>query len=191
MAGGTGWRFSPRMLLAGAATLLYPLIVYAGLRHASPRVMAIALVAVALLRAGTLRGKPAWMAMVAAALLLAAAVFLSGETLPLKLYPALVNGVMLAVFGWSLLHPPTVVERLARLREPDLPPSGVAYTRRVTIAWCLFFVFNGALALATAWWASDAVWALYNGGIAYLLIGLMFAGEWLVRKRVLARKHDD
>lgn len=191
MAGGTGWRLSPRMLLAGAATLLYPLIVYAGLRHASPRVMAIALVAVALLRAGTLRGKPAWMAMVAAALLLAAAVFLSGETLPLKLYPALVNGVMLAVFGWSLLHPPTVVERLARLREPDLPPSGVAYTRRVTIAWCLFFVFNGALALATAWWASDAVWALYNGGIAYLLIGLMFAGEWLVRKRVLARKHDD
>ncbi len=191
MAGGTGWRLSPRMLLAGAATLLYPLIVYAGLRHASPRVMAIALVAVALLRAGTLRGKPAWMAMVAAALLLAAAVFLSGETLPLKLYPALVNGVMLAVFGWSLLHPPTVVERLARLREPDLPPSGVAYTRRVTVAWCLFFVFNGALALATAWWASDAVWALYNGGIAYLLIGLMFAGEWLVRKRVLARKHDD
>lgn len=191
MAGGTGWRLSPRMLLAGAATLLYPLIVYAGLRHASPRVMAIALVAVALLRAGTLRGKPAWMAMVAAALLLAAAVFLSGETLPLKLYPALVNGVMLAVFGWSLLHPPTVVERLARLREPDLPPSGVPYTRRVTVAWCLFFVFNGALALATAWWASDAVWALYNGGIAYLLIGLMFAGEWLVRKRVLARKHDD
>ncbi|NSX04377.1 hypothetical protein [Cupriavidus gilardii] len=191
MARGTGWRVSPRMLLAGAATLLYPLIVYAGLRHASPRVMAFALVGVALMRAGTLRGKPAWIAMVAAALLLAVAVFLSGETLPLKLYPALVNGVMLAVFGWSLLHPPTVVERIARLREPDLPPSGVAYTRRVTIAWCLFFVFNGVLALATAWWASDAVWALYNGGIAYLLIGLMFAGEWLLRRRVLARKHDD
>ncbi len=191
MARGTGWRIPPRTLLAGAITLLYPLIVYAGLRHASPRVMAFALVGVALLRATTLRGKRAWWAMVLAALLLAVAVFLSGETLPLKLYPALVNGVMLAVFGWSLLHPPTVVERIARLREPQLPPSGVAYTRRVTIAWCLFFVFNGTLALATAWWASDAVWALYNGGIAYLLIGLMFAGEWLVRRRVLARKHDD
>jgi len=191
MARGTGWRVSPRTLVAGAATLLYPLIVYAGLRHASPRVMAFALVGVALLRAGTLRGKPAWLAMVLAALLLAVAVFLSGETLPLKLYPALVNGVMLAVFAWSLLYPPTVVERIARLREPELPPSGVAYTRRVTMAWCLFFVVNGALALATAWWASDAVWALYNGGIAYLLIGLMFAGEWLVRRRVLARKHDD
>ncbi|ESH93684.1 MULTISPECIES: hypothetical protein [unclassified Cupriavidus] len=191
MAPGTGWRVPPRMLLAGAATLLYPLIVYAGLRHASPRVAAFALVGVALLRASTLRGKPAWIAMAAAALLLAVAVFLSGETLPLKLYPALVNGVMLAVFGWSLLHPPTLVERIARLREPELPPSGVAYTRRVTIAWCLFFVFNGALALATAWWASDAVWALYNGGIAYVLIALMFAGEWLVRRRVLARKHDE
>ena len=43
------------------------------------------------------------------------------------------------------------------------------------------------LALATALWASDKTWALYNGLIAYLLMGALFAGEWLVRGRVRAR----
>ncbi len=101
------------------------------------------------------------------------------HALPLKLYPVLVNVAMLGVFGWSLRHPPSLVERMARLRAPNLPPSGVAYTRRVTQAWCVFFVCNGAVAAVTALAASDRVWALYNGAIAYGLIGAMFAGEWL------------
>ena len=50
--------------------------------------------------------------------------------------------------------------------------------------WCGFFVLNGALALATALWMSDRAWALYNGLIAYGLIGLLFGVEWLVRQRV-------
>ena len=68
-----------------------------------------------------------------------------------------------------------------RRREP---PSGVAYTRRVTQVWCGFFVLNGALALATALWMSDRAWALYNGLIAYGLIGLLFGVEGQVRQRV-------
>ena len=107
-------------------------------------------------------------------------------SLPLKLYPALINAVLLVVFAASLAFPPTAVERIARLSEPDLPPSGVAYTRRVTQVWCGFFVLNGALALATALWMSDRAWALYNGLIAYGLIGLLFGVEWLVRQRVRA-----
>ncbi|MCA3235157.1 MAG: hypothetical protein INH06_23100, partial [Cupriavidus sp.] len=109
------------------------------------------------------------------------------QALPLKLYPALVNAVMLVIFATSLRFGPSAVERLARLREPDLPPSGVAYTRRVTQVWCLFFVCNGTIAAITAFAASDRIWALYNGAIAYGLIGAMFAGEWLVRQRVMAR----
>jgi uncharacterized membrane protein len=78
---------------------------------------------------------------------------------------------------------------LARLREPDLPPHAVVYVRRVTQVWCGFFLLNGSVALATALWASERVWALYNGLIAYLLIGTLFAVEWLVRQRVKARAH--
>ena len=69
-------------------------------------------------------------------------------------YPAIVNGVLLVVFGGSVLYPPTVVERIARLREGALPAEAVRYTRRVTIAWVVFFVSNGGIALYTACFAA-------------------------------------
>ena len=73
---------------------------------------------------------------------------------------------------------------LARLSEPDLPDVAIAYTRKVTLVWCAFFLVNGGIALATALWGTEAQWTLYNGGIAYVLMGLIAAVEWLVRKRV-------
>ncbi len=47
---------------------------------------------------------------------------------------------MLALFSASLLQKQTLVERLARLQEPELPDSGVRYTRTVTKVWCGFFL---------------------------------------------------
>ena len=44
---------------------------------------------------------------------------------------------------------------------------------------------NGAIALYTATLTPLATWALYNGFIAYLLIGTMFGAEFLVRSIVL------
>ena len=126
---------------------------------------------------------PMTVAAAAGALALVVATFLLNDGLPLKLYPALVNAVMLVVFAASLWKPPTVIERLARLRHPDLPPEGVRWVTNVTKAWCLFFVLNGGIALWTALAASDATWALYNGAIAYVLIGAMLGGEWLLRPR--------
>ncbi len=61
------------------------------------------------------------------------------------------------------------------------------YTRRVTQVWCIFFFINGAIALGTALWASAAVWSLYNGVIAYLLMGGLLGGEYLVRLRFKQR----
>ena len=76
--------------------------------------------------------------------------------------------------------------RIARLSQADLPPSGVIYTRHVTQAWCGFFVVNAAVAIVTVF-ASREAWLLYNGFLAYLLMGALFAGEWLVRLRVRRR----
>lgn len=177
-------------LMAGlVAGLLaaYPLAVYWGLAHLTPRVIALVLLAVLLLR-WALGGAAAWQrgALVLAAALAIAA--LAGDhALPLKLYPVAMNAALLGAFGLSLWRPPTLVESIARRREPALPPAGVAYTRRVTQAWCVFFALNGSIALATALAASDEVWMLYNGLLAYGLIGAMFAGEWMVRRRVRRR----
>lgn len=175
-----------RIALVWLATLLYPLVIYFGLGRFEPRWLALLLLAIVLARAAISRD-PVWLAAAAGALILVVVSALANQILPLKLYPVLVNAVMLGVFSLSLRHPPSAIERIARLREPDFPPEAIVYTRKVTIVWCLFFIANGAIAFATALWASDRVWATYNGLIAYLLMGLLFVGEWLVRQRVRAR----
>ena len=170
-------------------TLLYPLAIWLGHGRVEPRLFAGLLVLAALTRLLTLKiGKLGfwWMG---GALLLAAVAALGNAWLPLKLYPVLVSGAMLGVFGFSLLSPPSLIERLARLTEPDLPEAAIRYTRRVTQVWCVFFVINGSIALFTAFWASAATWSLYNGVIAYLLMGLLFGGEYLVRLRFKRRHH--
>nr|WP_298522247.1 hypothetical protein [uncultured Halomonas sp.] len=111
--------------------------------------------------------------------------------LGVRAWPVLINAALFALFAWSLRHPPSLIERLARRQEPDLPPSGVRYTRRVTQLWCGFFLVNGSIALWTSLYADLSTWALYNGGIAYGLTGALFAGEWCVRQRVRSRiAHD-
>jgi len=174
-----------RVVAFGLVSLAYPLLVYVAMGRFEPRWLALLLFALALLRALTTRQALWWCAAAGAGLLgLAATLF--NEALPLKLYPALVNAVMLATFATSLRFGPPLVERLARLQEPDLPPFAVVYTRRVTQVWCGFFVLNGGLALVTALYASDRVWALYNGLLAYVMMGVLFAGEWCVRRKVKA-----
>ena len=175
-----------RIALVWLATLLYPLVIYFGLGRFEPRWLALFLLAIVTARAAISRD-PVWLAAAGGALILVIASTLANQVLPLKLYPVLVNAVMLGVFGLSLRHPPSAIERIARLREPNFPPEAVAYTRKVTMVWCGFFIANGGIALITALWATDKVWAAYNGLIAYLLMGLLFVGEWLVRQRVRAR----
>lgn len=191
------WRAIPRLpdrpvrtlatALFAALTLVYPLLVFVGLGRWSPVWIALALAMLALLRAWATR-QWIWLVASGGAGLLALASAAGGGWLPVKLYPVLVNAVLLTVFGASLLRGPSAIERLARLSEPDLPPAAVVYTRRVTQVWCLFFVGNGSAALVTALWASTEVWALYNGLVAYVLMGLLFAGEWLLRQRFKSRQ---
>jgi uncharacterized membrane protein len=80
-----------------------------------------------------------------------------------------------------LFSPPPIIERFARLQHPNLPASGIQYTRKVTLVWSLFFLINGCIALGTALWCSFAWWSLYNGFISYLLMALLMGIEYIVR----------
>ncbi len=99
----------------------------------------------------------------------------------LMYYPVVVNLCMLFVFAASLKQPQTIIERLARIQEPDLPKSGILYTRKVTVIWCAFFLLNASVALYTCFQSME-VWTLYNGLISYLLAGGLLASEWVVRQ---------
>ena len=113
-----------------ALTVSYPLLVYLGIAHLQPRWLAALLALVAIVRAVATRER-FWLVAAGGALALAFIAALGNQLLPLKLYPVLVSGLMMLVFLWSLLYPPSAIERVARLRHPALPATGIAYTRRV------------------------------------------------------------
>jgi uncharacterized membrane protein len=168
--------------------LLYPFLVYFALRWFEPRDIAAVLGIYLLLRwkrqavqllAGLTRVSHG--ILIALLLLCLAVLVVNNETL-LRLYPAAVNFGLLALFGMTLWQSRSMIERFARLRHEHLPAEGVRYTRQVTYAWCLFFAGNGLAAAWTAVAASRETWALYNGFIAYVLMGMLFAGEWLLRR---------
>lgn len=184
-------RFPPSSIVFAAIFVVYPILVYLGLAYFDARSVALLLLLLAagrFLFARSAEGgrafTPQLLFALAAAAVIALLVMISDSALYLRLYPVAINGLMLVIFGTSLLRPPTVIERFARLKEPDLPDSGVRYTRKVTIVWCVFFLLNGSVALYTALATSLETWTLYNGSIAYVLMGALFAGEYLVRRRV-------
>ncbi len=165
-------------------TLLYPPLVWFTLDRIDPRWLLLALLVVLGLRSRWLGGGRPFRILT----LGVAGLLLWGREWSLLLYPVLVNGVFLAWFLASLLwFPPPVVERLARLLEPDLPPEGVRYTRTVTWVWCLFFLINGSVAAFTVWYGDLRLWTLYNGLIAYVLMGTLMGVEYGVRRWVRRR----
>lgn len=174
--------------------ILYPLVVYVALEYVEAKYLGVVLLVLLALRyradstrfASVFNGVGWIVAFLTVSI--AAIVWWSNDESWLRLYPALFNVIALAVFGYTLWRPPSMIERFARLQSAELSPDGIRYTRRVTIVWCGFFLINGAIAAYTAFFASREVWTVYNGFVAYCLIGAMFVGEWLVRRYVLAEE---
>lgn len=177
-----------RNLAFAALTISYPLAIWLLGSRVEPRWLALSLVLVGALRLAA-SGQKKWVGLALGAFALAAITGVFNVGWPLRWYPVFVNAALLVLFGVTLKQGPPMVERLARLREPELPPHAIAYTRKVTLAWCGFFAVNGSVAAVTALWGTDRQWALYNGGIAYALMGLFGGAEYLVRLRV-KRQHE-
>lgn len=179
-------------LLTGLLLLAWPFLIWFGLAHNSLHWLLPLMALLLFLRfrqtrqqAGPLRVVTQMVA--AAGITLCIASYLLKTHQLLLFYPVVVNGVMLAVFGGSLWSTMPIIERLARLRERELPETAVRYTRRVTQIWCAFFIINGGIALFTALYGDMPLWTLWNGMISYLLMGTLMAGEWLVRRQVIKR----
>lgn len=176
--------------LVSFALLCYPFIVYFGIDLFSPRVLGILLLILVSLRFLTARlnlnlnNLHLLQPLTLVSGLLAIWIIFADDPFIVKLNPVVVNAAMLGVFLYTLIQPPSLVERIARITEPDLPLHGVIYTRYVTMAWCLMFIFNGLMGLYTAIWSTFEFWLLYNGFIAYILISILFGAEFIVRHYV-------
>lgn len=166
-----------------AATALYPFLWYFGRDRLPLAAIALFMAGIWLLRTFTQPQRYAKSMSLAAAVFFAAVAGLDAPD-AMYIYPVAVSLVLLAVFSGSLFTRQSVIERLARLQQPDLPPAGVRYTRRVTQIWCVFFVVNAAVAAALAVTQRYAAWAWYTGFFSYLLMGILFAGEYLYRRKI-------
>lgn len=179
----------PSAIFAGFS-ILYPVIAVVTIRTLGPGAALIILIVMLGARAllPFLRGVPVSLGL--ALLPVLVAVFAVGgfdRQLSVRLYPVFMNIAMFAAFAATLFYPPSMIERFARIFEPDLPPDGVRYTYIVTIVWMAFFALNSAIALWSVMQPGWEAWTLYNGFISYIAAGTLFAGEYLVRQRVRRR----
>lgn len=171
--------------------LAYPLLVYWGMQWLEPRFIGLVLVLVYAVRGLAISTTANRRALILGGVLLAAAFFWwSNSETGLKLVPVVINLALALGFGWTLWHPPTLPARMAQLQHGFITPAIKSYTDRITVLWVGFFCLNATLALVTALWMSRESWALYNGLIAYGLIGLMFLGEYSYRRLVFFKQHN-
>ena len=161
---------------------LYPLIVYLGLQRLGAGFFAIVLLALLLLRFGLIRPEerrfmlPLLAGLAAYAALTAA----TGSRTLLLAYPVLVNLSLCGLFAASLRSGEPLLLRVARARDMEITEPAVPYLRRLTAIWAAFFALNAAIAFVTVH-LSIGVWAVYNGLVSYLLVGLLIVGEVVFR----------
>ena len=138
-----------------------------------------------------------WRPLVSSVLFLIAGVvcFITGQSVFLKLYSVVISVTLLSVFGSTLIFEPNMCFRLATMTDKKIIGSSYEqqvnkYCKKVTIVWCAFFVINGSIAAFTALYnfgseeLNNKIWSIYNGGISYVLMGLLFIVELFIRKIV-------
>jgi uncharacterized membrane protein len=111
----------------------------------------------------------------------------------LKIYPALADLAYLSILTTSLLMPPSIVYYFIDLFDKSihdkLPKDRfIRYCRNATILWCVFFLIDGIISTTLNLRASDTAWGIYSGGITYMLMGLIFIGEFVVLRIIIKKE---
>ncbi len=160
----------------------YPFCAHFGATRGHPEwgvVAIVAFVAVALRLAA-----PGWAVWGLAFAPIAAAAWLLPAQWVLYAPPVLFNVGLAAVFGVSLRPgAEPFIGRIARLERGEALDARLGgYTRRLTLVWTAFFLAMALVSIALAAAAPLETWSLFANGLAYLLIGALFLGEWLYRR---------
>lgn len=185
------WKRTLRVVL-GLFFVLYPFLIYFGLQRFSSLQISIVLCLLVAFRFFIDRRLTGFVIIGVVASLIVLLVTLGFRNeIGLFIYPLLVNLGFFSVFMISYFYPPTVIERFARLKyDGDFPERSIAYMRAVTLVWCAFFVINSAM-IVISFDISREFWVLYTGFISYLLIAILFAVEYMVRRKKQIQHHAD
>lgn len=175
--------------LIGLILIAYPFIIYFGLNFIAPTILAIFLALLFTFRhlsqaknSNTKKAKiPHLNILLINVMGLLLYTSLTNSEFALKLYPVVVNLSFLFIFAYSIYKPPSVVEIIATMKD-TLDDNAIKYTKKVTLVWCVFFLFNGTIATWTIYHANPQYWLIYNGIISYVLMGLLMTAEIVYRR---------
>lgn len=97
--------------------------------------------------------------------------------------PVIINMLGCIMFALSLRQGrEPVISRIARLERGELPAELGSYTRRLTWIWTVFFALMTLLSVLLAVAAPLVVWSWFANLINYLLVGILFFGEFVYRR---------
>ena len=86
-------------------------------------------------------------------------------------------------------HAQALCSRIARFLLPTpLDAAYLHYTWKVTVAWTAFFFASAVLSVLLFFLAPLAVWSAFANLLTPVLLGVMFAGEYLIRLRALPNR---
>jgi uncharacterized membrane protein len=105
------------------------------------------------------------------------------EDRAIRLIPAFVYLSLAWLFGHTLRHPPSLLERFVRLQFPEFKPGIAEYLRGWTWAWTVCFAAAAGICAVLALAGADRPWVVYTGIGVYLQMGLLVVAEYLYRPR--------
>ncbi len=117
----------------------------------------------------------------AIALVFAVLGWISDDGTWLLVLPSATQGAFGLTFLRSLSGVP-LIEHFARMVKPELSPAELAHCRAWTRIWGLYLLALAAIGLCLARWAPLGVWTVYVGVVSYVLVGVLFAVEYVIRK---------
>lgn len=103
----------------------------------------------------------------------------------LLLPPVFIHLLLALVFGSTLLPGATpLITQFSQIMKGKLDAKALKYTRRVTLAWVIFFVVMALESVLLALYAPPLVWSLFTNFLNYLFLLLFFLVEYVLRVRL-------
>jgi uncharacterized membrane protein len=165
--------------------LAYPLLTHAAIWLDEPRLQWLALTvlaATAIYDALKHKRLWAWLLLPALSVMLYGLVRLGGGVYALFLPPVLLPAALLTLFARSLRSGSVpLITRFATAVRGSLPEDLARYTDSVTFWWSIAFAMLTASAIGFAVFASRELWSVMTNFVHYVLLGVLFLGEYLYR----------
>ncbi|MDA1044417.1 MAG: hypothetical protein O3C57_04255 [Verrucomicrobia bacterium] len=185
---------SPGTLIVAALFVLYPVLIYFGYLHLSPRLLAVLVMIFATARFlirknGQTQKQLAQktknlLPFLAVGLGIGVLVWVTDDAAYMRQIPTLANLGFLGIFVSSLLFPPNIIERFARQEFEVLPDNAIRYCRIVAIVWCVVIAVNSGTCAWLAHFGPHKAWLAWTTVGSYIFLGGVFGVEYLVRMRM-------